>query len=193
MRPSKDGGPCSARHPSRLPRLKRPGSHLRMTDQAAVRVLANSAMNRSTLENKDVWAGLFLIVVGVVAVVIARNYTFGTALRMGPGFFPTILGGFLVLSGLYILANGLRSGEAIEGSWPLRALIVLPLALVLFGVLIERAGFVPAMLVLIFGSGLAGTEFRLIEMLIFSVLLTALCAIVFVWALGLPYPLIAGF
>ena len=158
-----------------------------------MRRATGALMKPSTLENKDVWAGLFLIAIGVVAVVIARNYTFGTALRMGPGFFPTVLGGFLVLSGLYILANGLRSDEKIEGSWPLRALIVLPLALVLFGVLIERAGFVPAMLVLIFGSGLAGTEFRLIEMLIFSVLLTALCAIVFVWALGLPYPLIAGF
>jgi hypothetical protein len=145
------------------------------------------------LDNKDVWAGLFLVAVGVIAVVIARNYTFGTALRMGPGFFPTVLGGFLILSGLYILANGLRSGETLAGSWSLRSLIVLPLALALFGVLIDRAGFIPAMLVLIFGSGLAGTDFRLIELLVFSVLLTALCAIVFVWALGLPYPLIAGF
>jgi putative tricarboxylic transport membrane protein len=145
------------------------------------------------LENKDVWAGLFLIVVGVLAVFFARNYPFGTSLRMGPGYFPTVLGGLMVLFGLYIFSTGLRSDEKIEGSWPLRALIVLPLALVLFGVLIERAGFVPALLVLIFGSALAGTEFRLIEMLIFSVLLTALCAIVFVWALGLPYPLLAGF
>jgi hypothetical protein len=145
------------------------------------------------LDNKDVWAGVFLIVVGLTAVVLARNYTFGTALRMGPGFFPTVLGGFMILSGLYILANGLRSGEPLGGSWPLRALIVLPLALVLFGALIDRAGFVPAMLVLIFGSGLAGTDFKLIEMILFSVLLTALCAIVFVWALGLPYPLIAGY
>jgi len=150
-------------------------------------------MKPSILDNKDVWAGLFLIVVGVTAVVLARNYTFGTALRMGPGFFPTVLGGFMILSGLYILANGLRSGDALEGSWPLRALIMLPLALVLFGVLIDRAGFVPAMLVLIFGSGLAGSDFRLIEMILFSVFLTALCAVVFVWALGLPYPLIAGY
>jgi putative tricarboxylic transport membrane protein len=161
-----------------------------MTDQAVERA---NAMKPSILDNKDVWAGLFLIVVGVTAVVIARNYTFGTALRMGPGFFPTVLGGFLILSGLYILASGLRSGETLAGSWSLRALIVLPLALALFGVLIDRAGFIPAMLVLIFGSGLAGTDFRLIELLVFSVLLTALCAIVFVWALGLPYPLIAGF
>ena len=150
-------------------------------------------MKPSILDNKDFWAGLFLIVVGVTAVVLARNYTFGTALRMGPGFFPTVLGGFMILSGLYILANGLRSGDPLAGSWPLRALIVLPLALVLFGVLIDRAGFVPAMLVLIFGSGLAGTDFKLIEMILFSILLTALCAVVFVWALGLPYPLIAGY
>jgi hypothetical protein len=150
-------------------------------------------MKPSILDNKNVWAGLFLIVVGVTAVVLARNYTFGTALRMGPGFFPTVLGGFMILSGLYILANGLRSGDALEGSWPLRALIMLPLALVLFGVLIDRAGFVPAMLALIFGSGLAGSDFRLIEMVLFSIFLTALCAVVFVWALGLPYPLIAGY
>jgi Tripartite tricarboxylate transporter TctB family len=150
-------------------------------------------MKPSILDNKDVWAGLFLIVFGVTAVVLARNYTFGTALRMGPGFFPTVLGAFLILAGLYILTNGLRSGETLGGSWPLRALIVLPLALVLFGVLIDRAGFVPAMLVLVFGSGLAGRDFRLIEMILFSVFLTALCAVVFVWALGLPYPLIAGY
>jgi len=64
---------------------------------------------------------------------------------------------------------------------------------VLFGWLIERAGFVPAMLVLIFGSATASTEFRFVEVLLFSIFLTALCALVFVWALGLPYPLIAEF
>ena len=112
---------------------------------------------------------------------------------MGPGYFPTVLGGLLILFGLYPLASGLRSGEKLEGAWSLRALIVLPLSLVLFGVLIDRAGFIPAMLVLIFGSALAGTEFRLVEVLLFSIFLTALCSVVFVWGLGLPYPLIAGF
>jgi Tripartite tricarboxylate transporter TctB family len=150
-------------------------------------------MKPSILEKKDFWAGLFLIAIGAAAVFIARNYTFGTALRMGPGYFPTVLGGLLILFGLYTAAMGLRAGEKLEGSWSLRALIILPLALVLFGLLIDRAGFIPAMLVLIFGSALAGTEFRPIEMLLFSIFLTALCTIVFVWALGLPYPLIAGY
>ncbi len=101
--------------------------------------------------NKDFWAGLFLIAIGAVAMFIARNYAFGNSLRMGPGYFPTVLGGVLILFGLYILATGLRNGEKIAGSWSLRELVILPLSLVLFGLLIDRAGFIPAMLLLIFG------------------------------------------
>jgi uncharacterized membrane protein len=149
-------------------------------------------MHPSVLNNKDVWAGLLLIAIGAAAMFIARNYAFGTALRMGPGFFPIVLGGALILFGLYTLASGLRTGEQIGGSWSLRALINLPLALVLFGVLMEHGGFVPAMFVLIFASATATTEFKLVEVLVFAVGLTALCVAVFVWALGLPYPLLTG-
>jgi hypothetical protein len=149
-------------------------------------------MNPSILNNKDVWAGVMLIAIGAAAMFFARNYPFGTSLRMGPGYFPMLLGGLLILFGLYTFASGLRSGEPIAGSWSLRALVIVPLSLVLFGVLVERAGFVPAMIVLIFGSATASTEFRFVEVLLFSLALTALCAAVFVWGLGLPYPLIAG-
>jgi Tripartite tricarboxylate transporter TctB family len=148
---------------------------------------------RLALSNKDVWAGLMLIAIGAVAVLIARNYPFGTALRMGPGYFPVVLGGVLIVFGLAILAGGLRDGERIEGSWSLRALIILPLSLILFGVLMQYGGFVPAMLVLIFGSATASSEFKLIEVLLFALGLTALSVVVFVWGLGLPYPLIVGF
>src|SRR5262245_11486921 len=101
-------------------------------------------MNTSLLSNKDVWGGLMLIAIGAAAVLIARDYPFGTALRMGPGYFPVILGALLILFGLAILAGGLRRGEQVEGSWSLRALIVLPLSLILFGVLMQYGGFVPA-------------------------------------------------
>ena len=149
-------------------------------------------MNTSILNSKDFWAGLFLVAVGAAAVFIARNYTFGTALRMGPGYFPTVLGGLLTLGGLYLVASSFKGGAEIGGNWSLRALIVLPLSLLLFGYLIDRAGFVPAMLVLIFGSAMASTEFKFVEVLLFSIFMTALCAAVFVYALGLPYPLIVG-
>jgi Tripartite tricarboxylate transporter TctB family len=143
--------------------------------------------------NRDFWAGVMLIVVGAGSVIIARNYAFGTSLRMGPGYFPSVLGGGLVLFGLYLVVTGLRHHEKLEGSnWSLRALIVLPLALVLFGLLMEHAGFIPALLVLIFGSAAAGTEFKLVEVLLLSVGLTAFSVALFIYGLGLPYPLLAG-
>ena len=142
--------------------------------------------------NKDAWAGLLLIAVGAGAILVARDYPFGTALRMGPGYFPVMLGALLILFGLAILAAGLRRGERIAGSWSLRALFVLPLSLILFGLLMQHAGFVPAMLVLIFGSAAAGSEFRFVEVLLFALALTALAVVVFVWGLGLPYPLLTA-
>jgi hypothetical protein len=144
-------------------------------------------------QRRDVWAGLMLIAIGGAAMFIARNYPFGTALRMGPGYFPMVLGGLLILFGLATLATGLRDSEKIAGSWSLRALIILPISLVLFGELMEHAGFIPAMLVLIFGSATASTEFRWFEVLLFSIGLTAIAVAVFVFALGLPYPLFIGF
>ena len=160
-------------------------------------------MNLELRSNKDFWAGLMLIATGAATMYIARNYAFGSTLRMGPGYFPTVLGGILILFGLYILVSGLRSrpppspppqaGEGWEGgSWSLRALIALPVAFVLFGVLMTYAGFVPALLVLIFGSALASPQFKLGEVVLLSVILTALCVALFVWGLGLPYQLLGA-
>jgi hypothetical protein len=72
-------------------------------------------------------------------------------------------------------------------------LVVLPLSLVLFGYLMDRAGFIPALVVLSFGSAAAGREFRFVEVLLFTVVMTALSVALFVFALGLPYPLFAEF
>jgi hypothetical protein len=141
---------------------------------------------------KDFWGGLMLIAIGTLAVVLAREYPYGTALRMGPGYFPTLLGGIVVLFGLYLAVLGLRKGEAIEGNWSFRALVIIPLSLVLFGVLMDRAGFIPALAVLIFGSAAASTEFRFVEVALLTVVLTAFSVAVFIFGLGLPYPLIVG-
>src|SRR5688572_8068448 len=111
--------------------------------------------------NRDFWAGAMLIGTGVLALAMARNYAMGTTLRMGPGYFPALLGGLLIIFGLYLVVVGLRRNEKIEGNWSLRPLIVIPLSLVLFGILMDRAGFIPALMVLIFGSAAAGTEFKL--------------------------------
>ena len=115
---------------------------------------------------KDFWAGMMFIGIGVGSILIARDYRFGSALRMGPGYFPTILGGILILFGILRYGQGAAQQRKIKGSWSLRALIVLPLALLLFGVLMKRAGFIPAVAALVFGSAAAGREFKFVEVLL---------------------------
>ena len=68
-------------------------------------------------DNKDFLAGLLFIAIGLVAVAVARNYPFGTAMRMGSGYFPTVLGGILILLGAWVMGRGLRSGEKVESGW----------------------------------------------------------------------------
>jgi hypothetical protein len=150
-------------------------------------------MKMAFLSKKDFWAGMMLTGIGAAAMFIARDYRFGSALRMGPGFFPATLGGILIAFGVCIMAVGLRSGEKIEGRLSVRALIMLPLSLVLFGLLMEKAGFLPALAVLVFGSAASGREFRFIEVLLLTALLTVASVALFIWGLGLPYPLIKGF
>jgi hypothetical protein len=140
--------------------------------------------------NRDFWAGLMFFGIGAGTMFIARGYPFGTALHMGPGYFPSVLGGSLILFGIYIMVKGLRNNEKIQGTWSVRALIVLPLSLILFGFLMERAGFLPALAALIVGSAAAGKEFKLGEVLLCTVFLTVLSVVVFIWGLGLPYPLL---
>jgi hypothetical protein len=143
--------------------------------------------------NKDFWAGIHYIAVGAVAMWIAKDYPFGSALRMGPGYFPTVLGGIMMAMGVYVLALGLRKDhEKIQGNLSLRALIVLPISMVVFGILMEEAGFIPAMAALIPISAAAGRDFKWLEVVPLTIGLTVLCAAGFIYGLGLPYPLIKG-
>ena len=150
-------------------------------------------MNLEWRTNKDLWAGLMYIGTGAVGMWIAKDYPFGSALRMGPGYFPSVLGGIMVVMGIYVLALGLRKNhEKIEGNLSLRALIVLPVSMVVFGILMEEAGFIPAMAALIPVSAAAGRDFKWLEVVALTIGLTILCAAGFIFALGLPYPLIKG-
>ena len=143
--------------------------------------------------NKDLWASIMYISTGGLGMWIARDYPFGSSLRMGPGYFPSVLGGIMVVMGLYVLALGLRKNhEKIQGNWSIRALIMLPLATVVFGVLMEAAGFIPAMLALIPLSAAAGRDFKWLEVTLLTIGLTIACAAGFIFGLGLPYPLIKG-
>ena len=142
--------------------------------------------------NKDFLAGLMFIGVGGGAMFMARDYPFGSALRMGPGYFPTVLGAIVTVFGVWVLIQGLIRQEAIKRTWSVRALIILPLTALVFGILMERAGFVPALLVLALMSAFASPEFRLGEQALLALGLTVLSVGLFIYGLGLPYPLFGG-
>src|SRR4029079_16156872 len=95
------------------------------------------------------------LVIGAVAIYLAQDYPMGSALRMGPGYFPIVLGGVMGLFGIYELIIGVLKPAPVQGNWSIRALIMLPLAAVVFGVLMEYAGFIPANIALVFISALA--------------------------------------
>ena len=145
------------------------------------------------VHSKDLLSGLLFLVIGLAAIVVARDYPFGTAMRMGSGYFPIVLGGILVLFGGFLIARGARSreqGPSLKwGWWPLACIV---LSMVLFGFLLPRVGLVPALVVLLFVSGAGGREFRLIEVLFLSVVMTTFAAVVFVYVLKLPFQLLPG-
>ena len=150
-------------------------------------------MRTRLLKNKDFWAGMMLVVIGAAAMFVSREYRFGSALRMGPGFFPAILSGILIAFGVCIMAVGLRSGEEIKENVSIRALVLLTLSFVLFGILMDKAGFIPALIALVFVSASAGKEFRFVEVLLLTAVLVVGAVALFIWGLGLPYPLLKGF
>jgi hypothetical protein len=142
--------------------------------------------------NRDFFAGLFYIVLGAIGMWMARDYPFGSALRMGPGYFPSVLGGMMIAFGVAVLLMGVKNNEKIKPGFSWRALIVLPIATVAFGVTMEEAGFIPALLLLIPISAAASREFKWIEVGLLTVGLTIMSLAIFIWGLGLPYIMIKG-
>ncbi len=142
--------------------------------------------------NRDFFAGILYILLGIVAMWIARDYPFGSALRMGPGYFPTVLGGMMVAFGIAVLLQGVKNNEKIQGNFSIRALFVLPIATVVFGVTMEHLGFIPALALLIPISAAAGRQFKWIEVGLLTAGIILLSLGIFIWGLGLPYIMIKG-
>jgi putative tricarboxylic transport membrane protein len=144
-----------------------------------------------TIRNpKDFWSGLLFLVVGGAAVLLARQYSLGSAFKMGPGYFPIALGGLLALVGLAAMVRSfIRPGTALEPfHW--RLLLRVTGSIVLFGLLMRGAGLSIAVVVLVLASAAASVYFRWRIALILAAGLTTLSALLFVKGLGLPIPLI---
>ncbi|MCC6776434.1 MAG: tripartite tricarboxylate transporter TctB family protein [Hyphomicrobiales bacterium] len=134
---------------------------------------------------KDFWSGVMFLGFAAVALLAARGYSLGSAGKMGPGYFPLLLGAVLALLGAVLVGRSLvLTGEPLP-SLRLRPLIVIAAAVCLFGALIEPLGLVVALVVLVVLTAAAGPQFRWSEVAGLVVVLVVFSVAVFAYALGL--------
>ncbi len=104
---------------------------------------------------KDFVAGVLFVAVGIAAIVIAANYPLGTAARMGPGYFPRILGILLIVLGSSLAFRALRiQGSALPG-WQWRPVVIVLGSVVLFGLVVNIVGLALSTIGLILVSSAA--------------------------------------
>ncbi len=137
---------------------------------------------------RDFFAGLAFIAIAGAFIWMALGYRYGTAQRMGPGFFPIWVGGFLALIGLAVMLRSfVIKGPAID---PIgfRQLFVTLAAVAIFGLVLTQFGIVAAILALVIVGSLADPESRVWETIVLAVFLAAFSVGMFVYLLGLPLP-----
>ena len=143
-----------------------------------------------TRNPKDFWTGIIYISFGLASVIIARDYGMGTALKMGPAYFPAILGGLLVGIGVIAVVRSFIVPGAPVGAFAFKGLALVILSVLLFGLIVRGAGLAVALPLLVVISALASARFRWRPTLIMAAGLTIFCVLVFLKGLGIPLPVI---
>ena len=140
-------------------------------------------------DKKDFAAGVMYIAMGSFFALWAGNYPMGTAVRMGPAYFPTILGWILAALGVILLLRSfvLHGDEPRKTNY--RPIAFVLGAVVLFGFLLNTAGLVVGSFVIVFISAMGGWDFRWKEQLINAIVMTVVNAGIFYYGLGLPFKL----
>lgn len=141
------------------------------------------------IDRANVLCGAIFIAFGIYFGLNALGMELGTAFRMGPGFFPLVLAVILILLGLAIAIPAFRvEGEPV-GSLPIRGMIFILPAPVLFALTLKGLGFVPSIFLATLLASFASTRMRVPTALIIAALMTAFTTAVFIYGLGLPFRL----
>ena len=140
---------------------------------------------------KDILAGLIFIAFGLGTFFFAHDYEIGTALEMGPGYFPAAMGLVLSVIGVAAIARGITRTTAD----PITPHRIEPLLLVFAGILafsflIERAGLLIAAAALIGIACFRRLLSNPIEVLLIYAVLTGFSALVFVQWFDMQLPLL---
>ena len=143
---------------------------------------------------KDFWAGLMFIAFGAAFMGVAlAQYQLGTAVRMGPGYFPTVLGGLMIFLGILVLLESI----AIEGpkvpAFGFRPMFFILAGCLTFAYILKPAGLIVSIFALVSISAFGGHEFKIKEVTILGAILAVFSVFVFVKGLTLPFPIWPAF
>jgi len=139
---------------------------------------------------KDFWSAIMFLAFGLFFMIWSQmHYQMGTAVRMGPGYFPTVLGGLLAVLGLIVLAGSLAAEGPPVPQFHFRPLIFITVGTVLYGYLMKPLGLILATAALVYVCAFGGHEFKWKEVTILFVILAAFSWLVFVKGLTLPFPI----
>lgn len=144
---------------------------------------------------KDFKAGLLFIIFGIVTAFLSQRYTIGTAAKMGPGYFPFLLGLILPLLGAGICLKSLSKGKGVKRNIPLRfrPVFFILSSVVLFGLLLYPLGMILSALFLVMISSMASEEFNLKIAFLNAFVLVILILIIFVYFLKFQIPILPFF
>jgi hypothetical protein len=147
-------------------------------------------MSPTALRNTDVIGGLLTLGLAVGVLIESSQYGRGSILRMGPGYFPTLLGSLLVVLGALLVLRSLRRGgdPLVVPDW--RAMICISAALGLFALTLPRFGLAPAIVLLVGMSACASPVRRPMTIAWLAIGLTVFAYVVFVRLLSLHIDLI---
>jgi hypothetical protein len=158
---------------------------------------------------QDWWAGWMFIAFGVFFIVVALGtpefidkmvgtrlipgYQMGSSVRMGPAYFPVVLGGLLAALGLIVLFDSIVEEGPEVAKFHFRPLIFIAISSLAFAYLLKPLGLVLASVILVFICAYGGHEFKWKEVAIMSVILAIFSVLVFVKGLSLPFPVCPDF
>jgi len=144
---------------------------------------------------KDFKSGLLFIFFGMASAVFSGTYQIGTAAKMGPGYFPFVLGGLLTMLGLVVSLRSLSRGEETRKarSFRVKPVVLVLSSVVLFGLLLRPLGLIFSTVILIMISSMASDEFKKKEAILNAFVLLAIVLIIFVYFLKFQIPVWPSF
>ncbi|WP_416139218.1 tripartite tricarboxylate transporter TctB family protein [Halomonas sp. HK25] len=137
------------------------------------------------LVKEEVLAALTILLLGVAVVYYGAAYSMGSLARMGPGYFPVIVGGVLCFVGVGLVVDAFTR-NSVKVQLPLRAFFAVSSGVLAFAFLVEHAGLVIATFSLVMLSALGDRPIRIRNAIIISFVMSLIGVFVFVKALGVP-------